>query len=122
MPANHLYHPKLRFEPHCHMFIKFNKSLLDEKFWKTEYNNFQKKEKIDNESNEYELKMKTIDDWGKYILNKTKEITNILAEKFKGFNTLNLSLDNENIKKGEKMKKKMKKNLFKVSLFVMDSI
>ena len=50
--------------------------------------------------------MKTIDDWGKYILNKTQEITNILAEKFKGFNTLNISLDNENIKKEEKNEEK----------------
>ena len=86
---------------HLHMHQKFNNG----KFVKAEYNNYPKEENIeDNESNEYNLKMKTIDDWGQCLLNKTQEITNKLAEIFKGFFANNISLDNENLKKEKKKK------------------
>ena len=72
------------------------------KFGKTEYIN------IPKENNEFDFKMKTIDDWGKCILNKTQEITNRLAETFKGFPTLNLSLNMEEDKKEENKENKAK--------------
>ena len=64
-------------------------------------------------NNDFDLKMKTIDDWGKCLLNKTQEITNKLSETFKGFPTLNLFTD-EKDKKVENDKKEEKKEEKKV--------
>ena len=58
--------------------------------------------------NDFDLKMKTIDDWGKCLLNKTQEITNKLSETFKGFPTLNLFGENAKDKNEEKDKKEEK--------------
>ncbi len=64
-----------------------------------------------NESlNDLDLKIKTIDGWGKCLLTKTHEITNKLAETFKGFPPLNLSLNTEadkNVKNKENQNEKV---------------
>ena len=96
MPMHHLHHPMFRFKPPCHK-KNLNKKPLEVKFGNTEYINIPKEE-----NNDYDLKMKTIDDWGKCLLSKTQEITNRLAETFKGFPVLNFSLDFEDDKKEEK--------------------
>ena len=76
---------------------------LGVKFGNTEYIDIPKDtEKIENK--EEDIKMRTIDEWGKCLLNKTQEITNKLAEKFKGFPTLNISLNTEEDKKEKKVK------------------
>ena len=53
---------------------------------------------------EIDMKMKTIDDWGKHILSRAKEITNKLTEKYKGLESLNISLNSINDKKNEEKK------------------
>ena len=78
-----------------------HKKPIGVKFGKTEFIN------IPKENNEYDFKMRTIDDWGKCLLNKTQEITNRLAETFKGFPTLNLSLNMEEDKKEENKNKEV---------------
>jgi hypothetical protein len=57
-----------------------------------------------NSKEEIDIKMKTIDDWGKHILSKTKEITDKLAEKFKGLESLNISINSTKDKKEEEKK------------------
>ena len=107
MPFYHRHHPMLRFGPPFHMDTAFTKK---PKFGKTEYIEFPKEETTENnESNEYDLKMRTIDDWGKCLLNKAQEMTNKLAETFKGFPTLNISLENESLKKEEEKEEKEEK-------------
>ena len=103
-----------------------NKKKLEVKFAKTEYidipknevSNEESKNESKNESNndsnnELDLKLRTIDDWGKCLLLRTKEITNRLAEKFKGLETLNLNIslnsNNENKKEEKKEDKKEEK-------------
>ena len=87
------------FPQHHHHHLHHKKP-FGVKFGKTQYINIPKEQK-NEESNEYDLKMRTIDDWGKCLLNKTQEVTNRLAETFKGFPTLNLSLNTEEDKKEE---------------------
>jgi hypothetical protein len=53
---------------------------------------------------EIDIKMKTIDDWGNQILSKAKEVTNKLAEKFKGLESLNISVNSTKDKKEEEKK------------------
>ena len=81
-----------KFHHHHH----HHKKSIGIKFVKTQFIN------IPKENNEYAFKMRTIDDWGECLLNKTQEIRNRLAETFKGFPTLNLSLNMEEDKKEEK--------------------
>ena len=117
MPMHHLHPPMFRFGP-PHLHKKLNsKKPFGVKFGNTEYINFQKEEKNkinvsneSNESNDYDLKMRTIDDWGKCLLDKTQEITNKLAETFKGFPILNLSLDLDNQEKKEEKKDEKKED------------
>ena len=98
MPLRFLHHPMFRCAPPtCHK-KQNNRKSLGVKFGNTEYINFPKEENINNEN---DLKMRTIDDWGKCLLNKTQEITNRLAETFKDFPILNLSLDIQEDKKEE---------------------
>ena len=87
------------FPQHHHHHLHHKKP-FGVKFGKTQYINIPKEQK-NEESNEFDLKMRTIDDWGKCLLNKTQEVTNRLAETFKGFPTLNLSLNTEEDKKEE---------------------
>ena len=87
------------FPQHHHHHLHHKKP-FGVKFGKTQYINIPKEQK-NEESNEFDLKMRTIDDWGKCLLNKTQEITNRLADTFKGFPTLNLSLNTEEDKKEE---------------------
>ncbi len=78
------------------------------KFAKTEYIDIPKENTTMTESNnsneDIDIKMRTIDDWGKCLLNKTKELTNKLAEKFKGFETLNISVNSNKEKMVEDKK------------------
>ena len=81
------------------------------KIQKMEINDIPKKtNKTMNESSnskeDIDIKMKTIDDWGEHILSKAKEITNKLAEKFKGLESLNISINSNNDKKEEEKEKK----------------
>ena len=111
--------------PHVHpcffpkkYHIHPNKKQLKVNFSKTEYidipkdSNTTKKEQ--NESNnDLDLKMKTIDDWGKCLLLKTQELSNKLAEKFKDLPTLKISKDiyntvNNEGEKNEKLKSNKK--------------
>ena len=92
--------------PHHHHHHLHHKKPFGVKFGKTQYINIPKEQnktmtEQNEESNEFDLKMRTIDDWGKCLLNKTQEITNRLAETFKGFPTLTLSLNTEEDKKEE---------------------
>ena len=87
------------FPQHHHHHLHHKKP-FGVKLGKTQYINIPKEQK-NEESNEFDLKMRTIDDWGKCLLNKTQEVTNRLAETFKGFPTLNLSLNTEEDKKEE---------------------
>ena len=93
------------FPQHHHHHLHHKKP-FGVKFGKTQYINIPKEQnktmtEQNEESNEFDLKMRTIDDWGKCLLNKTQEITNRLAETFKGFPTLTLSLNTEEDKKEE---------------------
>ena len=92
------------------------------KFAKTEFIDIPKENTTMTESNnsneEIDIKMRTIDDWGKCLLKKTKEITNKLAEKFKGFESLNISVNSNNEKKVEDKKEEPKKEVH--SLFICD--
>ncbi len=104
-------HCQERFAPQCHFHPKVfhlkhrnHKKPFGVKFGNTEYIDIPKE--TEEKNNEIDLKMKTIDDWGKCLLSKTQEITNKLAEKFKGFPTLNLSLNTTEDKKEEKEEKK----------------
>ena len=123
------FHNKLRFAPpmirlpnpnpcpHVHpcffprkYHIHPNKTV---KFAKTEYIDIPKDSNTtmteSNESNpEIDIKMRTIDDWGKCLLLKTKQITNKLAEKFKGLETLNISLNTTKEEKKEEIKEDKK--------------
>ena len=87
------------------------------KFAKTEYIDIPKENTTMTESNsnnsneEIDIKMRTIDDWGKCLLDKTKEITNKLAEKFKGFEALNISVNSNKEKKVEDKKEESKKEV-----------
>ena len=115
------FHPFMRFAPpflgntnnNFHKFFphhhhKFHhKKPFEVKFGNTEYIDIPKDTSANKtESNDFDLKMRTIDDWGKCLLNKTQEITNKLAETFKGFPTLNISLNNEEDKKEDSKEKK----------------
>lgn len=103
------FYPYMRFAPpflHNHHHHHHHKKPFGVKFGKTQYINIPKEQnktmtEQNEESNEFDLKMRTIDDWGKCLLNKTQEITNRLAETFKGFPTLTLSLNTEEDKKEE---------------------
>ena len=97
--------------PHPHHY----KKPFGAKFGKTEFIDIPKESKRTmtetNESfNDLDMKMKTIDDWGKCLLTKTQEITNKLAETFKEFPALNLSLNTEEDKK-EKNKEKINEKI-----------
>ena len=85
------------------------------KFAKTEIIDIPKDNTTMTESNnsneEIDIKMRTIDDWGKCLLNKTKEITNKLAEKFKGLESLNISVNSNKEKKVEDKKEEPKKEV-----------
>ena len=111
--------PTTKHCPHVHpcffprkYHIHPNKAV---KFAKTEYIDIPKDNTTMSESNksneEIDIKMRTIDDWGKCLLNKTKEITNKLAEKFKGFENLNISVNLNNEKKVEDKKEEPKKEI-----------
>ena len=93
----HIQIPNFQKKLHHH---HHHKKPLEVKFGKTEFIN------IPKENNEFDFKMRTIDDWGKCLLDKTQEITNRLAETFKGFPILNLSLNLEEDKKEEKKEEK----------------
>ena len=63
-----------------------------------------------SESNDdLNLKMRTIDDWGECLLLKTKEITDKLAEKFKGLETLKILANINTENKKEEIKTENKK-------------
>ena len=101
--------------PHHHHHHHHHRKPFGVKFGKTEYINIPKDQNRtmagqNEKSNDFDLKMRTIDDWGKCLLNKTQEITNRLAETFKGFPTLTLSLSNEEDKK-EKNEKLVHPNI-----------
>ena len=96
-----------------------NKKQLKVNFAKTQYIDIPKesnttKTEPKEENNDLELKMKTIDDWGKCLLLKTQELSNKLAEKFKDLPTLKISADIcntiNNEEKKEEKEKKLKSN------------
>ena len=116
--------------PHVHpcffprkYHIQPTKKKLEVKFAKTEYIDIPKEKnntinQTIESNDELDLKMRTIDDWGKCLLLKTKEITNRLTEKFKGLETLKISPEflsedkkEDNSKKDEENKLKNGKNL-----------
>ena len=103
-------HPMIKITgpKHCHpkVFPKklHHKKPCGVKFGNAEFIDIPK----ETESNDFDLKMRTIDDWGKCLLSKTQEITTKLAEKFKGFPILNLSFDIPEDKKEEKKEKNEK--------------
>ena len=111
-PSPHV-HPCF-FERKYH--IHPNKNQLKVNFGNTEYINIPKDSKTNktepNESNnDLDLKMKTIDDWGKCLLLKTQELSNKLAEKFKDLPTLKISTDIYNdMNKEEDKEEKLKSN------------
>jgi len=78
------------------------------------------KEKVEtkietNESNpEIETKMKAIEDWGNCLITKAKEITNKLAEKYKGLESLNISTSSKTEDEKEE-KKELKEIHYNVS-------
>ena len=72
----------LNLEKKFHHHHHHHKKSIGVKFGKTQFINIPKKNK------EYDFKMRTIDDWGECLLNKTQEIVNRLAETFTGFPTL----------------------------------
>ena len=104
IPINHCmarFAPPCKFQPKTfHPKLRNHRKPFGVKFGNTEYIDIPKEKEEKNE--ELDLKMKTIDDWGKCLLSKTQEITNKLAEKFKGFPTLNLSLSATEDKKEDK--------------------
>ena len=55
---------------------------------------------------ELELKLNTIDDWGKCVMTKTQEITNKLVEKFKEFPMFTFTANTEEDKKENENEKK----------------
>lgn len=68
-----------------------------------------------NESNpEIETKMKVIEDWGNCLLTKAKDITNKLAEKYKGLESLNISTSSKTEDEKEE-KKELKEIHYNVS-------
>ena len=86
--------------PHVHpcfferkYHIHPRKKNLEVKFAKTEYIDIPKDTSKDESNNEIDLKMRTIDDWGKCLMLKTKQITERIAEKFKGLENLNITLN-----------------------------
>jgi hypothetical protein len=106
----HPHHPRLIFQNVYPQKLR-NKRPCGVKFGNTEYIDIPKEtetsETIETtENNEIDMKMKTIDDWGKCLLTKTQEITNKLAEKFKDFPGFNLSISTEEVKKEEKKEDK----------------
>ena len=89
-----------------------NKDQLKVNYGNTEYINIPKDSKTNktepNESNnELDLKIETIDDWGKSLLLKTEEISNKLTEKFKDLQTLNISSDIYNTNEDKKEEKEI---------------
>ena len=84
------------------------KKNLEVKFAKTEYIDIPKDTSKDESSNEIDLKMRTIDDWGNCLMLKTKQITDKIAEKFRGLETLNITLNKKEEKKEEKNEKPKK--------------
>ena len=67
----------------------------------TETNEVKKTNETDDDLN---LKIRTIDDWGECLLSKTQEITNKLADKFKGLETLKIFSGLYNEEKKEEVK------------------
>ena len=109
--------------PHVHpcffprkYHIQPNKKQLKVNFAKTEYIDIPKdsnstKTEPNESNNDLDLKIKTIDDWGKCLLLKTQELSNKLAEKFKDLPTLKISKDIYNTMKNEEDKEeKLKSN------------
>ena len=109
--------------PHVHpcffpkkYHIHPNKKQLKVNFAKTEYIDIPKdlnttKTEPNESNNDLDLKMKTIDDWGKCLLLKTQELSNKLAEKFKDLPTLKISTDIYNdMNKEEDKEEKLKSN------------
>lgn len=60
-------------------------------FFGRRHMNFQNKTEGNESDKDFDMKMRTINDWGKCLLDKTQEITTKLAEKFKDFPILNLN-------------------------------
>ena len=107
-PSPHV-HPCF-FERKYH--IHPNKNQLKVNFGKTEYINIPKdsktnKTELNESNNDLDLKMKTIDDWGKSLLLKTEEISNKLTEKYKDLLTLNISSDIYNTNEDKKEEKEI---------------
>ena len=103
------FHKQNFFKEFPHKHHHHHKKPFGVKFGKPEIINIPKESnrtmtETNESSNDFDLKMKTIDDWGKCLLTKTQEITNRLAETFKGFPTLNLSINTEEDKKEEPKK------------------
>ena len=109
--------------PHVHpcffprkYHIHPNKKQLKVNFAKTEYIDIPKdsnttKTEPNESDTDLDLKMKTIDDWGKCLLLKTQELSNKLAEKFKDLPTLKISTDIYNtMNKEEDKEEKLKSN------------
>ena len=112
------HHNMMRFASPCRIFQHYypikrrHMKPIAVKFGNTEYIDIPKETETTTESNEIDMKMKTIDDWEKCLLNKTQEITNKLAEKFKGFKIPNLNISwnaEENKKEDKKEEKKEEK-------------
>jgi hypothetical protein len=112
------HHNMMRFASPCRIFQHYypikrrHMKPIAVKFGNTEYIDIPKETETTTESNEVDMKMKTIDDWEKCLLNKTQEITNKLAEKFKGFKIPNLNISwnaEENKKEDKKEEKKEEK-------------
>lgn len=57
-----------------------------------------------NSKDETDINMKTIDEWGKNLLSRTRETTNKLAEKFKALESFNISINSTNDKKEDEKK------------------
>ena len=104
------------FARKCH--IQAGKKKLGVKFAETEYIDIPKetnktititetnevKEK-NEENDDLNLKMRTIDDWGECLLLKTQEIANKLTDKFKGLETLKIFSGLYDEEKKEEVKK-----------------
>ena len=99
-PCPHVHPCFFERKYHIHPMMKLQKIECN----KTMNESSSSKEEID-------IKMKTIDDWGDQILSKAKEVTKKLAEKFKGLESLNISVNSTKDKKEEDKKEEEKKEI-----------
>jgi len=99
-PCPHV-HPcffERKYHIHPHKIVKFQKvECIPKEINKT-------MNESSNSKDEINIKMKTIDEWGKNILSRTRETTNKLAEKFKALESLNISINSNNDKKEDEKK------------------